>query len=67
MLADGSKVEKDVVVLATGYNNRLTSAQETLGDEGEGRTVNWFLSSVMLLLLDAERYGMNHCSLIEGF
>ena len=66
MLADGSKVEADVVVLARGYHNTLTSAQKTLGDEGEIRTMNGFLSSVLLLLLDAERYRMNHCLLIEG-
>ena len=80
MVADGSKLEADVAVLATGYVGMLTSAQEilgdevagrckdvwTLGDEGEIRTVNWILSSVLLLLVDAERYGVNHCLLIEG-
>ena len=80
MPADGSKFEADVVLLAIGYGNILTTAQRIsgaevagrckgvpdLGDEGEIGTVNWFLSSILRLLVDAERYGMNHCLLIEG-
>ena len=37
-----------------------------LGDEGELSTVNWFLSSSLLLLVDAEGYGINDCWLMEG-
>ncbi len=62
VLADGSRLEADVVVLATGYDNMLTSAQKILGDkvagrcknvwdldeEGEIRTVSSFLPSVLL-------------------
>ena len=80
MPADGSKFEADVVMLAIGYDNILNTAQRIsgaevagrckgvpdLGDEGEIGTVNWFLSSILRLLVDAEIYGMNHCLLIEG-
>lgn len=37
-----------------------------LGDDGEISTVNWFLSSALLLLADARRYVKNDCLSVEG-
>ena len=65
MLADGSKVEVDVVMLAPGYDNILMSAQKILGDEaaggckdvwdlgdeGEVTTINWFFSSIAVFVV----------------
>ncbi|KAK4690947.1 hypothetical protein P7C71_g5949, partial [Lecanoromycetidae sp. Uapishka_2] len=33
VLADGTKIEADIVVLATGYDNMVTSARKILGDK----------------------------------
>lgn len=37
ILADGTRLEADVVVLATGYDNMRTSLRKVLGDEVAGR------------------------------
>lgn len=46
VLADGTKLEADIVVLATGYDNMVTSARKILGDKVADRCNNvWDLDS----------------------
>lgn len=46
VLADGTKMEADVVVLATGYDNMVTSARKILGDKVADRCRHvWDLDS----------------------
>ena len=46
VLADGTKMEADIVILATGYDNMVTSARKILGDQVADRCNNvWNLDS----------------------
>ena len=82
VLADGTQLEADIVVLATGYDNMVTSARKIFGDkvadrcndvwdlddEAEIKTVRHLSPLVPLLNVDEQRdrYGDPAVILISG-